>query len=223
MNGVASADKHKSWVYYGQFDPPVDRTLHERYFLNASPNLTLIECGAFDGELESTGKFFEESLGWNAYNLEPSPKIYEQLDKNRPNAVNINVALSDSIGTAEFVDVVHPDFDLCTNGSLRHGQEHAASLEEIGCKFQRSRIETTTFDAFVEGFQLSEIELMILDVEGHEPAVLERFKFAKVLPRVLCVEHGHLGVERLVPFLEPLGYRLDFVQFVNSFYVLDKS
>ena len=50
--------------FYGQFDPPVDRFLFERFFAGSKRPGVFIECGAFDGETESSCKFFEESLGW---------------------------------------------------------------------------------------------------------------------------------------------------------------
>jgi hypothetical protein len=36
--------------FYGQFDPPVDRFLFERYFAGSKRPGVFIECGAFDGE-----------------------------------------------------------------------------------------------------------------------------------------------------------------------------
>jgi hypothetical protein len=42
--------------YYGQFDPPLDRVLHERYFLGRRRGV-FVECGAFDGHLECSCKF----------------------------------------------------------------------------------------------------------------------------------------------------------------------
>lgn len=75
----------------------------------------------FDGKTECSCKFFEEFRGWIGYNLEPLPWIFEQLQQNRPNSTNLNVALSDKNCEAEFAAVNHPTFGLnCTNGSLKH-------------------------------------------------------------------------------------------------------
>ena len=124
--------------YYGQFDPSVDRFLHERYFLDAPPGLTLMECGAFDGEFESSGKFFEETLGWRAINIEPSPRIFSKLIQNRPMSTNLNIALSDMNGIAEFHDVHYPGWELCTNGSIRHTAQHRDFLDNAGCTYETS-------------------------------------------------------------------------------------
>ena len=60
--------------YYGQFNPNVDKVLHERYFPNKF-NGTSIECGAFDGITENCTKFFEENYNWTTINIEPLPDL----------------------------------------------------------------------------------------------------------------------------------------------------
>jgi hypothetical protein len=61
---------------------------------------------------------------------------------------------------------------------------------------------------------------MVLDVEGHEPQVIAGMSNSPVLPRVLCVEHGHHGVDGTTRLLAPLGYQYDFSSHNNSMYRL---
>jgi hypothetical protein len=69
--------------YYGQFNPPVDKVLHERYFLNKFNGVS-IECGAFDGVIENYTKFFEENYNWKTINIEPLPHIFKKFNKFTP-------------------------------------------------------------------------------------------------------------------------------------------
>lgn len=62
--------------YYGQFNPQVDKVLHERYFANKFNGVS-IECGAFDGLTENCTKFFEENYNWKTINIEPLPHIFK--------------------------------------------------------------------------------------------------------------------------------------------------
>ncbi len=208
-----------AYKYYGQFDPPVDQFLHERYFQNSPSGLAYIECGAFDGEYESSGKFFEETLHWRAINIEPSPLIFPRLAENRPDSLNLNVALSNHRGAALFHDVHFPGWELCTNGSLRHTPQHRKILDEVGCSYETATVNVTTYDALIRNYGIEQLELLILDVEGHEIEVLEGFKNAVVLPRILCIEHGQLGDDVIRRKVEPLGYRFDTSLFVNSYFV----
>lgn len=209
--------------FYGQFDPPVDRLLFERYFRDQPGPGVCLECGAFDGVTESSCKFFEESLGWTAINVEASPRIYPHLTRNRPHSVNLNLALSDANASVEFTDVDHPGHELCTNGSLRHLAGHREMLDEARCGYRSSRVLAVTFRQLLELLPIGRLDLMVLDVEGHELEALSGFRGARLLPRVLCVEHGHLGLDPVRSAVERLGYRFDFASHVNSFFVRDSG
>jgi len=208
-------------TFYGQFDPPVDQFLFDRYFRDRTEPGVLIECGAFDGVFESSCKFFEESLGWQAINIEASPRIYAKLIGNRPLSINLNCALSNRPGHIDFVDVDYPGYELCTNGSVSHLQSHRELLDSANCTYSNCRVRSQTFRNIVENLSLKQLDLMVLDVEGHELQALEGFQGAVVLPKILCVEHGHLGVAAIREVVEPLGYAFDTTSHVNSFFVLN--
>ena len=209
-------------IFYGQFNPKVDEFIFNRYFKNRLEPGVFIECGAFDGLTESSCKFFEESLNWNAYNIEASPSIFKRLVENRPSSNNFNLALSNNVGIMSFTDVHHPDFELCTNGSLTHTTEHKQWLDEIKCDYSITDVEVITFRKLIERLKLKNLQLLVLDIEGHEIQALEGFLESEVLPEILCIEHGHLGHEHLKGIIEPLGYTFDTTSFVNSFYILNK-
>lgn len=206
--------------YYGQFNPPVDQTLHERYFADKSGPGFFIECGAFDGLTECSCLFFEESLGWQGINIEPSPIIYSQLVRNRPQSVNVNIALSDRSGQATFHQVIHPQFgELCTNGSLTHSPDHQALLINSHCTFHEYTVETITWNDLIRLQAVSQVDLFVLDVEGHELSVLRGMLDCSVLPRILCIEHSYVNMPELLQLTSQLGYRFDVSVFVNSFFI----
>lgn len=218
----AAAVAEPAFRYYGQFDPPVDRFLHERYFAGREAPGVVIECGAFDGVTESSCKFFEETLGWTAVNVEPHPPSFRRLVESRPNSRNLNVALSAGPGRATFTGIVHPHYgELCTNGSLSHTTAHREWLDAIGCTYREYEVETVTYRDLVATLALPSVELLVLDVEGHELDVLRGVAGTprKLLPKVLCIEHGHLGEEAMRASVEPLGYVFDATSFVNSYYL----
>jgi FkbM family methyltransferase len=206
--------------YYGQFEPPVDQILHQRYFPNPAPGRLFVECGAFDGETECSCKFFEETQGWRGINIEPLPPIFARLLRNRPHSVNIQAALAAQDGWADFTGIDHPDFgEYCTNGSLGHLPEHARLIDEAAWQRRQYRVRTICWTTLLAEYRINQIDLLVLDVEGTELDVIRGMVGAPVLPRVFCVEHGHLGVPAVRAELEPLGYRYDGSEAVNSFFL----
>jgi FkbM family methyltransferase len=208
--------------YYGQFDPQVDKIIHERYFPNKHNGIS-IECGAFDGLLENSTKFFEENYNWKTYNIEPLNHIYEKLVNNRPNSININKALSND-NTIKKIRVYDINFHGInnTNASLNHTDKHRQLLEKISNnKFLEQNIETKTYSKLISELNIDKVDLFILDVEGHEFEVLEGMIGCNVLPDVFVIEHGHREVGVFDEYLSKLNaqYKLDFVSHVNSFYV----
>lgn len=209
-------------MFYGQFNPPVDQFIYERYFKNSNDfqNGVFIECGAFDGLTECSCKFFEETLGWKGINIEPSPMVYEKLVQNRPNSLNINMALSNENGEGIFHAVIHPQFgEQCTNGSLHHTETHLQSLKEMNVTFKEYSVKIITWKDLIKKYKIKEVTLFVLDVEGNELKVIEGMKGCRVLPQIFVVEHGNLNKQELITAVENLGYKYDISNYVNSFFV----
>lgn len=206
--------------FYGQFEPQVDKFIFERYFKDEGIKGVFVECGAFDGLTENSCKFFEETMGWKGYNVEPVPWVYESLCKNRPDSTNLNFALSDKIGTATFTAVDHPDFGVdCTNGSLAHTEKHFSMLEQAGCKFVRVEVDLLTWPEFIQRNDISHVDLLVLDVEGHELSVIDGMYGCDILPDVFCIEIGHLDFGEIRHKLSHLGYVYDVSSHVNAFFI----
>lgn len=206
-------------MYYGQLQ--IDKILHERYFINKKDGF-FIECGAHDGITESSCYFFEKFLNWKGVNIEAHPRLFERLKSNRPNSTNINFALSDRDGTANFTHVIRDSIDI-GNGSLKHTEKH---LEELlrygGHSFEKISVPTRTYrTALLEVFaEIPKVDLFVLDVEGEEINVLQDFSNLShdQKPSIMCVEYGHIGLEQLKALMEKYGYVYDFRDEINSIF-----
>lgn len=207
--------------FYGQFEDPVDSILFRRYFKNTSSPGFFIECGAFDGVTESCCYIFEKYLNWKGVNFEPSPPIYKKLSENRPNSLNLNLALSDKNGEENFSATTHPVYgDLFGNGSIQHSSEHYESLVRENVKFTEFKIQTIDYKTFIERYKIEKIDIFILDVEGYEVNILKTLDKTTVLPKVFVIEYTHIGLDNLNTLMINLGYALDYVSNNNAFYVL---
>ncbi len=206
--------------FYGQFEPPVDRFIFERYFPDTGIMGTFAECGAFDGLTECSCKFFEETLGWTGFNLEPVPWIFEKLQANRPKSRNLNFGLSETTRSIQFQSVIHPKFGRETTiGSIDHAPNTRDLILSEGCSFEEITIQVLSWHDFIRNENVKAIDLMVLDVEGHELSVLSGMKGGGVMPNIMCVEFGHIGFGRLRSAMSDLGYEYDISSHANAFFV----
>lgn len=206
--------------FYGQFNPPVDQFIFERYFPDLNIKGVFVECGSYDGLVDSSCKFFEESAGWTGFNIEAVPHIFERLKDNRPNCVNINAALSNEVGRATFRHAVHPthgsDFG---NGSLSHSYVHLEDLAEQNCTFEEFEVETLSWVEFIRRNNIRTVDVFVLDVEGHELSVIDGMRGSNVLPGVICIEFGHIDFGDITSALGSLGYVYDIHSNANAYFI----
>jgi hypothetical protein len=187
--------------YHGQFE--LDRFLNEEY-IKDKKNGFFVECGAYDGIEESTCLFFEENLKWTGINIEPVPEIFEFLEKNRPNCINIDIPLSNKSEVKEFDHIVHPERGIWFgNGSFKHNKDHLDYLSGLGCTVKKYTMKCATFksiwDKIFRGKSKPEIDIFVLDVEGGELEALDGIlKIGKTfLPKVFCIEHSMVGFDNI--------------------------
>jgi FkbM family methyltransferase len=166
----------------------------------------VLECGALDGKTNSIGWFFENNLGWTAYNIEPNPHSFMFCEMSRPNATNIEAALSNVKGTTT----------LEWPPETGHGS--IAGIKFRG-RTQTAEVQTITYCDFIQEYKVELIDLFVLDVEGHEMAVVEGMAGTEVWPRVICAETNKTSAEELGEAL--VGYTVGGKDAANTYFVRD--
>jgi FkbM family methyltransferase len=204
-------------MFYGQFE--LDRIIYETFFQNKR-NGFFVECGAFDGLTECTCKFFEETMGWTGLNIEPTPYAFNKLKQNRPNCINENYALSSATGKAIFTNAIHPSHGLhFGNGSLSHSENHKNELINTGCSFETFEVNKIIFIDLYNKYSLPDIDLFVLDVEGHEADALKGILLLPqhALPKVFCIENSITNSNKIVHMLSQ-SYIFHSQHAHNAFY-----
>ena len=208
--------------FYGQLEQ--DKFIYDRYFKNYSKGIS-IECGAFDGVMESSTYFFEETLGWVTINIEASPPIFNMLETNRKNSININKGLSDQNDMLIFEHAIHPNHGVkFGNGSFNHKTSHRQILVSENCKFEKHEAETTTYKELIDTlmedkFPKQEVDLFVLDVEGFEIETIKGMVGSKYLPKIMCVEYPHVGLENIKNLLTNMDYKFDILKDNNAYFI----
>jgi len=179
-------------MYYSQFQEDV--FLNENIFKNKQ-NGVYIELGALDGILFSNTKFFEDSLHWKGILIEPHPKKFKLLQLNRPNNFLFNNLIScheepltfryfeDMHAAVSGVENTLPQF-LIENFFEHKSRSYLPQNKIV--------IKPISLTEIVKSTNLTHIDLLSLDVEGHEYEVLKSWDFSIPID-VILIET--LGVE----------------------------
>jgi FkbM family methyltransferase len=167
-------------------------------------NLNVLECGACqDGSetlcLRNTN---------NCYYIEAKPIDYKIL-LTRPGISTNNAfyyALTDYCGEVTFKTTTWPG-----NSSIDHSKEHHEELVGYGASFDTIIVPCITYQYFIDEIIRKPIDILVLDIEGHECTVLNSMKKLPVnkLPKIIFIEAGYNWLDRM-SILKELDYTIDF-------------
>jgi FkbM family methyltransferase len=215
-------------VYYGQFkNPSVDEYLYLTFFKDSGPGF-FIECGAYDGVLDSSCLFFEKELKWKGINIESDPGLCSLLNKNRVGSLNLNLALTDQNNSCKLLSfqstISKQDGTLVGHGYVEsitpEIYKNMPSKTSISLKTSTHLVEGISIRDLVLKYNLTHIDLLVLDIEGAEHTVLKDLHLSPTLPRVLCIE-DNLDCKALFDgVLCPIGYEFISKIHVNLHYKL---
>ena len=72
----------------------------------------VVDFGAHDGVTFSNSFFLERSRGWTAVCIEPNPKVFVELERNRPNATCVECAVEPRLVTPSSLQSL--DMERCS-------------------------------------------------------------------------------------------------------------
>lgn len=179
----------KYYMYYSQCQEDV--FLNSNIFKNKKKG-TYIELGALDGVLYSNTKFFEDTLDWKGILIEPHPEKFRYLKKNRPNNFLFNNLVSSHKENLEFRYFVN-------HHAAVSGVENTLSQHHFDCYFDKYKsvlpqktvsIKPVSLTDIVKSTDLKHIDLLSLDVEGHEYEVLKSWDFSIPIDIILIETLG---------------------------------
>lgn len=146
-----------------------------------------VDLGAYDG-VEHSNSLALEQFNWSGICVEANYGYFSYLIKNRPNSLNVNVAVSDHVGELNFSgQLITAD----TSAPLVRCSTIHGILDEAGCP--------------------EYIDYMSIDIEGVEYDALSVFEFDRYFVDLITVEHnlycdGPDNKDRLFELLTSRGF-----------------
>jgi FkbM family methyltransferase len=174
-------------------------------FYQNKRNGFFVEVGASDGINISNTYYLETSFDWKGICIEPLPAKYEELVRNRPNAMCCSNAVYNTTGAIVKFDIAHDD-------SLLSGI--SANIDKWKMVVDRDKrqidVETITLEDVLDKYNAPKfIEYLSLDTEGSEYEILRVFPFDKYRFGKIDVEHNYIEPRRtkMRELLESKGYK----------------
>ncbi len=160
--------------------------------------------------------------GWRGIVVEPQAALGPLYRRLRPCDVLVQALAGRQEGTLEL-------FEATTfHGLSTASAQHAVAAEQAGVAGRRVVKPVTTLARLCAEHAPSVIDVLKIDVEGHEAEVLGGADFARFRPRVVLVEAIEPlsmadASHRFEPELVRHGYRFAFFDNLNRWYVAEEA
>jgi len=181
-------------------------------------NKVIIQIGSHIGNTINDPIFKEIDNTTKLILVEPVPQLFNRLQSNYKaklgditNVLFINKAVSDFVGE---IDLIIPS-DKNDFSNLPHWITQLSSVNPDHAKshfpnliLDTIKVQTTTIDEMIKEYNITEIELLHTDTEGHDYTILMNYSF-KIKPKRVLFEHFHMdGVFTVGNKYEELSNRL---------------
>lgn len=167
----------------------------------------IVDVGAHDG-VHLSNSYLLETRGWDCVLVEPNPQLFQRVLENRKAKAYCCAATSKD---GEVVFHLSPDADAFSTIELT--EENSRKFVGMNAHVEETVVRGRRLDSILEESGISKVDVVSIDVEGHEPAVFSGFTVSRWKPRVFIVEGNTTSETRQITQL--LG-RHGYVRFHRS-------
>ena len=206
----------------GLVTPPLYERVRD--FARGRDHVNFLQIGSNDGiSNDPLREFIAGSKKWRGCLVEPLPHVFEHLKNNyaylhRADLHFKNSAVSDHSGSLSLYRIgsrFHRDFDCQPDQLASFDPAHIVSFfharTDVAEKIEGVEIEAVDLRELIEEVTRSvgPLDLIHMDVEGHEHELLSRMPFETCRPDLLIFENQHLkNPAETYALLESNGYSI---------------
>jgi FkbM family methyltransferase len=177
-----------------------------------------VQIGANDGKSNDPLYRFITAWGWGGLLLEPIPEAFESLRatyRDFPKVKLVNAALAEQDGERPFYTVAAGSAFAKAHQFASFHRDAVASqtnwIPDIADRIVETRVRCISMATLLREAGGREIDVLQIDAEGHDFAILKMIDFACLKPAVISYEHVHMSKaeqDAAAGLLAAQGYRL---------------
>lgn len=162
----------------------LDKLIYENLINQKLEDGIVFEIGGHDGGWLSISNFFEKQLGFKAILVEPIKELYEISKNKRPNAIHFNYAVNKEKGRLNILKPNNNNIQEISSleNNLNEEWKNTWNLTE------KELVDCVHMSDITTEANIKYIDLLIIDVEGHELDVIETFDWDNVEVGVISIE-----------------------------------
>ena len=191
-------------------------TLLEAFLRSRNRKVSVLQIGANDGINADFIRDRAIANDWFCVLVEPHPVYFETLKKNYDKCRRVffeNVACSNNSGSLELFYVKEVSEDKYWSTGIAsfdksHLLRHSIDEENIS----KVDVPLVSLNSLVEKYFLYDVDILVIDVEGHELSVFNSGEFIKFQPKLIIFEKHHLSSEDLESILKIVGDNYDYCE-----------
>ena len=186
-----------------------------RRMFEVGQSLSFVQVGAYDGVMADPLHPYIERCGWRGVMIEPQARAASRLRSLYANNDGVTIVQAAVAPNAGFrtLHTVRGDGAPAWAGGLAsfdraHVLKHAALVPGIATMIVEEQVECVSFASILDRLP-GRLDVLQLDTEGADAALLADFPFPRVVPEIIHFEVKHLSLlerERCLGLLLRHGY-----------------
>lgn len=186
-------------------------------YANAIEDFTVLQIGAYDGEMGDPICSLIRHYKWRSILVEPIPEAYHRLKNYYAGFANVecvNSAIDWADGSRTLYRIRGKDLPDWAYGvasfSLKHVQREIKHKSLKNATIEQLTVPTHTIKWICTHYNISRVALLQVDVEGYDWEILQMTFREKIFPDIVHFEHCHIPfADRMKCFgyLSSIGYR----------------
>lgn len=171
------------------------------HLMLSRPDVFFIQIGANDGISNDPLHEFIVRFRWQGVLIEPVPHAFRMLQQTyaaHPQLRLINAAVAENDGTRTLYTIAADEttFDKAHQFSSFHREAllgQTGWVPDVARRIVEIEVPCLCFDSLMQIVGERSVDILQIDTEGYDLAILRMIDFARMRPSIICYEHVHMS------------------------------